>query len=115
MSRLVEEGVLENKRRPKTITLHYRHGAETRSRQSPIAPGKTLDEEYLFELAKHLLSQVALEGKLWPCANLSLSVGGFEDGVSGNMSIGAFCACHPILEPSDSQASVFHKANSGLI
>ncbi|KAH6674930.1 hypothetical protein B0J14DRAFT_24668 [Halenospora varia] len=50
-SRLVEEGVLENKRRPKTMNLHHR---------------------------------------VWPCANLSLSVGGFEDGVVGNMSIGTF-------------------------
>ncbi|PQE15633.1 hypothetical protein CJF30_00006057 [Rutstroemia sp. NJR-2017a BBW] len=42
------------------------------------------------ELAKNLLNQIMLEGRVWPCANLSLSVGGFEDGVSGNMGIGAF-------------------------
>ena len=89
-SRLVEEGVLENKRRPKTINLHHRHGAQTRSRQGPIPQGRSLNESTLFELAKGLLSQIVLEGKVWPCANLSLSVGGFEDSITGNMGIGAF-------------------------
>ncbi|KAK8074261.1 DNA polymerase eta subunit [Apiospora phragmitis] len=51
-SRLVEEGVLENKRRPKTINLHHRHGGQTRSRQNAIPQGKVLDETALFELAK---------------------------------------------------------------
>src|ERR1700760_3916598 len=32
-ARLVEEGVVENKRRPKTITLHHRQGGQTRSKQ----------------------------------------------------------------------------------
>ncbi|KAJ8069181.1 hypothetical protein OCU04_002852 [Sclerotinia nivalis] len=89
-SRLVEEGVLENKRRPKTINLHHRHGAQTKSRQAPIPQGKKMDETLLFELAKTLLNQIMLDGRVWPCSNLSLSVGGFEDGVSGNMGIGAF-------------------------
>lgn len=89
-SRLVEEGVLENKRRPKTINLHHRHGTQTRSRQGPIPQGRKLDEESLLELARNLLSQIVSEGQVWPCSNLSLSVGGFEDGVTGNMGIGAF-------------------------
>ncbi|KAE8454474.1 hypothetical protein EG329_000097 [Mollisiaceae sp. DMI_Dod_QoI] len=89
-SRLVEEGVLENKRRPKTINLHHRQGGQTKSRQAPIPLGKKLNEACLYELAKTLLGQIILEGRVWPCANLSLSVGGFEDGVSGNMGIGAF-------------------------
>lgn len=89
-SRLVEEGVLENKRRPKTITLHHRQGGETRSRQAPIALGKTISEASLFDLAKALLNQIIQEGSVWPCANLSLSVGGFEDGVSGNMGIASY-------------------------
>ncbi len=89
-SRLVEEGVLENRRRPKTINLHHRSGGQTKSRQSPISLGKKIDEVGLFELAKNLLGQIILEGRVWPCANLSLSVGGFEDGVVGNMGIGAF-------------------------
>jgi len=89
-SRLVEEGVVENKRRPKTINLHHRQGGQTKSRQGPIPSGKKIDEVGLFELAKNLLGQIILEGRVWPCANLSLSVGGFEDGISGNMGIGAF-------------------------
>ncbi|CAM1501725.1 Fc.00g037090.m01.CDS01 [Cosmosporella sp. VM-42] len=89
-ARLVEEGVLENKRRPRTINLHHRHSGQTRSRQGPIPQGQALDEGALFHLAKELLSQIIAEGKVWPCANLSLSVGGFEDGVKGNMGIGAF-------------------------
>lgn len=89
-SRCVEEGVLENKRRPKTINLHHRQGAQTRSKQSPIPLGKTLTEDVLFELAKNLLAQVIVDGRAWPCANLSLSVGGFEDGVVGNKGIGSF-------------------------
>ncbi|RAL68427.1 hypothetical protein DID88_007156 [Monilinia fructigena] len=89
-SRLIEEGVLENKRRPKTINLHHRHGAYAKSRQAPIPQGKKMDETLLFELAKTLLNQIMLDGRVWPCSNLSLSVGGFEDGVTGNMGIGSF-------------------------
>jgi DNA polymerase eta len=89
-SRLLEEGVLENKRRPKTINLHHRQGGQTRSRQSPIPQGKIIDEASLFDLAKTLLSQIVQEGRVWPCANLSLSVGGFEDGITGNMGIGSY-------------------------
>lgn len=89
-SRLVEEGVLENKRRPKTINLHHRQGGQTRSRQGPIPQGKLIDEASLFDLAKTLLSQIVQEGRVWPCANLSLSVGGFEDGITGNKGIGSY-------------------------
>ena len=89
-SRLVEEGVLEHKRRPKTINLHHRQGAQTRSKQAPIPSGKTIDETMLFELAKNLLAQVVVDGRAWPCANLSLSVGGFEEGPTGNKGIGGF-------------------------
>lgn len=89
-SRLVEEGVLENKRRPKSINLHHRSGSQTRSRQAPIPQGRQLDEDILSDLAKGLLNQFIQEGNVWPCSNLSLSVGGFEDGVTGNMGIGAF-------------------------
>jgi DNA polymerase eta len=89
-SRCVEEGVLENKRRPKTVNLHHRQGAQTRSRQAPIPQGKPLSEVMLFDLAKNLLAQVVVDGRAWPCANLSLSVGGFEDGVTNNKGIGGF-------------------------
>ena len=89
-ARLVEEGVLENKRRPKTVNLHHRQGAQTRSKQSPIPQGKTISEEILFDLAKNLMAQVIVDGRAWPCANLSLSVGGFEEGLTGNKGIGGF-------------------------
>lgn len=89
-SRCVEEGVLENKRRPRTINLHHRQGAQTRSRSSPIPQGKPLSEAMLFDLAKNLLAQVVVDGRAWPCANLSLSIGGFEDGITNNKGIGGF-------------------------
>ncbi|KAL0258199.1 DNA-directed DNA polymerase eta rad30 [Diplodia seriata] len=89
-SRCVEEGVLENKRRPKTINLHHRQGQQTRSKQSPIPQANTFSEKLLFELAKGLLAQVVVDGRAWPCSNLSLSVGGFEDGITGNKGIGSF-------------------------
>lgn len=89
-ARLVEEGVVENKRRPKTINLHHRQSGTMRSKQLPIPLGKKIDQNVLFDLAKTLLSQIIVDGKAWPCANLSLSVGGFEDGVTGNRGIGSF-------------------------
>lgn len=89
-SRLVEEGVVENKRRPKTTTIHFRHGGQTKSRQAPIPLGRKIDETALFELSKNLLGQIILEGRVWPCSNISLSVGGFEDGIVGNMGISNF-------------------------
>lgn len=90
MSRLVEDGVLENKRRPKTINLHHRQGAEMRSRQAPIPSGRPIDENLLFELSKTILGQIVVDGRAWPCSNLQLSVGGFEEGPTGNKGIGGF-------------------------
>ncbi|KAL6718812.1 N-acetyltransferase eso1 [Lecanora helva] len=89
-SRLVEEGVLENKRRPKTLNLHHRQGAQMRSRQAPIPTGRPIDEALLFDIAKNLLGQIVVDGRAWPCSNLQLSVGGFEDGPTGNHGIGSF-------------------------
>ncbi|GAM89144.1 hypothetical protein ANO11243_071790 [Dothideomycetidae sp. 11243] len=89
-SRLVEEGVLDNKRRPRTINLHHRQGGQMRSKQAPIPTGRAIDEASLFALAKNLLAQVVVDGRAWPCANLSLSVGGFEDAVKDNLGIGTF-------------------------
>ena len=89
-SRLVEEGIVENKRRPKTINLHHRQGAQTRSRQAPLPSGRSIDEALIFDIAKSLLSQIIVDGRAWPCSNLQLSVGGFEDGPSGNRGIGGF-------------------------
>ncbi|KAJ2998649.1 hypothetical protein NUW58_g253 [Xylaria curta] len=89
-SRLIEEGVLENKRRPKTIHLHHRSAGLTRSRSSGIPQGKPIEEMILFDIAKHMMSQIVSEGRVWPCSNLSLSVGGFEDAITGNMGISTF-------------------------
>jgi DNA polymerase eta len=89
-SRCVEEGVLENKRKPKSINLHHRQGGQMRSRQAPIPQGKTLTEDILFDLAKNLLAHIVVDGRAWPCANLSLSIAGFEDGVTGNKAISGF-------------------------
>lgn len=89
-ARLVEEGVTENKRRPKTMNLHHRQGGQTRSRQIPIPQGRKIDFDGLLDLAKQLLQQVIGDGRAWPCSNLSLSVGGFEDGIAGNRGIGSF-------------------------
>lgn len=89
-SRLVEEGVLENKRRPKTMNLHHRQGAQMRSRQGPIHMGRLIDETLIFDIAKNLLGQIVADGRVWPCSNLQLSVGGFEDGPTGNRGIDGF-------------------------
>ncbi|TVY20910.1 N-acetyltransferase eso1 [Lachnellula arida] len=105
-SRLVEEGVVENKRRPKTMNLHHRHGSQTKSRQAPISLGKKIDEAGLFELAKTLLGQIMQEGQVWPCSNISLSVGGFEDGIVGNMGIGAFLVKKDELKALDTGPAI---------
>ncbi|KAJ5958273.1 uncharacterized protein N7479_005423 [Penicillium vulpinum] len=87
--RLVEDGVLENRRRPKVITIHHRT-AQFRSRQIPIPGSSAIDENLLYDLASTLLRQVVADGKAWPCSNLSLSVSSFEDGVSNNKAIEGF-------------------------
>lgn len=86
-ARLGEE---DNRRRPKTINLHHRLDGQTKSRQASIPQGKALNEQLLFDLAQTLLNQMLSEGNVWPCANLSLSVGGFEDSAVGNMGISGF-------------------------
>lgn len=107
-ARLVEEGVVENKRRPKTITLHHRQGGQTRSKQLPIPQGKKIEESTLFDLAKTLLGQVVVDGRAWPCANLSLSVGGFEEGVAGNKGIDLF-----LLKGDEAKAAMDLPTRSG--
>lgn len=87
--RLVEDGVLENKRRPKVITLHHR-SAQTKSRQIPIPASSPIDERLLYDLANTLLRQIVTDGQPWPCSNLSLSVSNFEDGVGKNRAIEGF-------------------------
>jgi DNA polymerase eta len=70
--------------------LHHRQGAQTRSRSCPIPQGRQLTEQILFDLAKNLLVQVVVDGRAWPCANLSLSAAGFEEGITNNQGIGGF-------------------------
>lgn len=89
-NRLVEDGVLENRRRPKTVTLHHRQGVQVRSRQIPIPGARPVDEATLFDLGSTLLRQVIEDASAWPCANLSLSVGAFEDRVTKNRAIDGF-------------------------
>ncbi|KAF2858950.1 DNA/RNA polymerase [Piedraia hortae CBS 480.64] len=74
-SRMVEEG-LDNHRRPRTLNVHLRQTGQVRSKQTPIAG--IINEQGLFEHAKTLLSQIVAGGRAWPCANLSVSVGGFD-------------------------------------
>jgi DNA polymerase eta len=104
--RCVEEGVLENKRRPKTINLHHRSGGTTRSKQVVIPQGKMITEDLLFTLAKTLLAQIVVDGRAWPCANLSLSAAGFEDTISGNMGIKTF-----LLEGDEAKALIQQAEN----
>ena len=106
-ARLVEEGVTENKRRPKTMNLHHRQGGTTRSRQIPISMGKKIDNDMLLDLAKTLMGQVVVDGRAWPCANLSLSVGGFEEGVQGNRGIGSF-----LVKGEEAKALEVERSNS---
>ncbi|KAG9240583.1 hypothetical protein BJ878DRAFT_483719 [Calycina marina] len=89
-TRLVEEGVIENKRRPKTLNLQHRHDGQVSARSTPIPQGRKLDEASLFELARSLLRQMIAEGNVWPCGSISMSVSGFEEGVTGNMGISSF-------------------------
>ncbi|KAK2748926.1 DNA-directed DNA polymerase eta rad30 [Myotisia sp. PD_48] len=90
--RLVEEGIIEQYRRPKVITIHYRHAGQTKSRQVPIPSGRTIDQANLFDLAKTILRQIAGESTIWPCSNLSLTVSGFEAATLGNQSLHGFFA-----------------------
>ncbi|KAI9811313.1 MAG: DNA-directed DNA polymerase eta rad30 [Phylliscum demangeonii] len=89
-ARLVEEGVLEHKRRPKTISLHHRHAGLTKSRQTAIPAGQAISAPVLWDLARRLLDLIVEEGQAWPCAHLSLSLGGFEDAPRDTRGIGAF-------------------------
>ncbi|RJE17807.1 Sister chromatid cohesion protein [Aspergillus sclerotialis] len=109
-NRLAEDGVLENRRRPKTIALHHRQGAQVRSKQIPIPASKSIDESILFDLGNVLLRQVMADGNVWPCSNLSLSVGGFEDGVTKNRAIDGF-----LVRGAEAQAKNNHSVADDLL
>lgn len=89
-ARLVEDGLLEKKRRPRTLDLSHRRMGTTTSKQVPIPTGKTITADVIFDLGVHLMKTIGSEGNLWPCANLSLSVRGFEDGPSTTKGIDMF-------------------------
>lgn len=80
---------VEGKRRPKTVHLHYRSSGQDRSK-SARCPGGKLDQETLYNIGERLFMCGVVDGNMWPCANLSLSVSGFDEAVSGNMAIGGF-------------------------
>jgi DNA polymerase eta len=88
--RCSDEGVLENKRRPKTISVLHRQACQSKSKRCAIPLVGTVTESMLLELATHLLAQLVAEGRAWPCSHLSITLGGFEDTISGNMGIDGF-------------------------
>lgn len=90
-SRLEEEGVMEGKRRPKTMTMSHRPaGGGGKMRSVPIPLGRPLTKEVLMTLAGGLLKGAESEGKAYPCSGLSLQVAGFEEREVGNMGIAGF-------------------------
>ncbi|KAI5299216.1 DNA-directed DNA polymerase eta rad30, partial [Ascosphaera atra] len=105
-NRLVQDGILEHKRRPRVITMHYhsegKHGA---SRQMQIPQGKPIDEEFLHTLTKKLLAQTVASAKVFPCFNLSLSVSGFEDGTTGTKSLHGFFTLEEKKEETENTKS----------
>ncbi|KAF3406605.1 N-acetyltransferase eso1 [Talaromyces pinophilus] len=102
-NRLVEDGLLENKRRPTTLSLHHRMGGQVHSKSTPIPGGKMVTEDILYDLSSNLLNQVIAEARAWPCANLSVNVTGFEEGPVNNRAIDSFFTpgqSKPLAEPS---------------
>ncbi|KAI5300355.1 hypothetical protein KEM56_002517 [Ascosphaera pollenicola] len=90
-NRLVQDGMLEHKRRPKVITLHCQNAQRSNgSRRMQIPQGRSIDKELLLDLSKKLLAQTMSTNNVLPCAHLSLSVSDFEDGASGTKSLHGF-------------------------
>lgn len=90
-SRLEEEGVMEGKRRPKTIAMsHKPSGGGGKTRSVPIPLGRPLTKDVLMALAEGLLKGAESEEKAYPCVGLSLQVTGFEERELGNMGIAGF-------------------------
>ncbi|CUS09821.1 unnamed protein product [Tuber aestivum] len=87
-SRMEEEGVMEGKRRPKTMTLSYRgSGGAGKGRSVPI---REVTKPALTTVAQNLLRGVVDDARAWPCAMLSLAVSGFEEREVGNVGIRGF-------------------------
>jgi DNA polymerase eta len=103
--RCSDEGVLENRRRPKTMSVSHRQGGQSRSKRCAIPLVGAVTESRLLELAKHLLAQLVAEGRAWPCSHLSITLGGFEDLISGNMGIDGFVLAGRSGTPADESAN----------
>ncbi|CAZ83435.1 unnamed protein product [Tuber melanosporum] len=87
-SRMEEEGVMEGKRRPKTMTLNYRSsGGAGKGRSVSI---REVTKPALTAVAQDLLKGVVDDTRAWPCAMLSLAVSGFEEREVGNLGIRRF-------------------------
>ncbi|KKF92465.1 N-acetyltransferase eso1 [Ceratocystis platani] len=95
-ARMVDLGVSENKIRPRTLALHYTGGSgnkskpKSKSKSANIPQGKAMSVELLVDTCEALFASLFSEGYTWPCEHLSVSVSGFEEGVTGNMGIGGF-------------------------
>jgi DNA polymerase eta len=99
--RCANEGVLENKRRPKTISVLHRQAGQSKSKRCAIPLVGAVGKSMLLGLAQHLLAQLVAEGRAWPCAHLSITLSGFEDAIVGNMGIDGFMTVRPSKTPAD--------------
>jgi len=90
-SRLEDEGVMDGRRRPKTMTISFTNKhAGSRNKQTSIPAAGKVGREMLAKIAEGLLRQVVGEPGFWPCTGLSLQVAGIEDREEGNMGIDEF-------------------------
>ncbi|KZZ92312.1 ImpB/MucB/SamB family protein [Ascosphaera apis ARSEF 7405] len=102
-NRLVQDGILEHKRRPRVITLHCQNEQRSNgSRRMQIPQGRLIDEDLLMDLSKKLLVQTMSTNKVLPCAHLSLSVSDFEDGATGTKSLHGFFGARTKGDDADS-------------
>jgi len=87
-SRMEEEGIVEGKRKPKTMTLNYRSSSgASKGRSVPI---REITKPALTALAQNLLRSVVDDARAWPCAMLSLAVSRFEERETGSVGIRGF-------------------------
>ncbi|KAI5808383.1 hypothetical protein BZA77DRAFT_333019 [Pyronema omphalodes] len=91
-SRLEDEGVMEGKRRPKTMAISFTPKVgQTRTKIRQIPGAASMSRELLVRMAEGLLKTVVeMEKDAWPVIRMSLQVGGFEEREEGNMGIGGF-------------------------
>lgn len=107
-NRLVEDGILQHKRRPKTITMHYLCDSSTsKSRSTSLPPGKEINQTMLCNMGKVLLNQAISDEAIWPCHNFSLSVSGFEVSETGNQSLHGFFS----IKPSENEGHTLQQEN----